>query len=107
MTLHESPHTTRERRQRADGRRSRDTILDAAARLATVEGLDGLSIGNLAAQTGMSKSGLYAHFMSKEELQLATIDRATEIFDAEVLEPARARGAGLGLLAGLARGCLE
>ena len=102
MTIHESPHTARERRQRADGRRSRDTILDAAARLATVEGLEGLSIGNLAAQTGMSKSGLYAHFMSKEELQLATIDRATEIFDAEVLEPARARGEGLRLLWGLA-----
>ncbi len=91
----EAPH---ERRQRADGRRSRDAILDAAARLATVDGLDGLSIGNLAEHTGMSKSGLYAHFKSKEELQIATIERATEIFAAEVLRPAHARGEGLRLL---------
>ena len=49
-------------------------------KLATVEGLDGLSIGRLAEHTGMSKSGLYAHFGSKEELQLATIDAASEMF---------------------------
>ena len=47
-----------------------------AARLATVEGLNGLSIAGLADHIGMSKSGLYAHFKSKEELQLATIDTA-------------------------------
>ena len=75
------------RRQRADGERSRQTILRAAANLATVEGLDGLSIGNLAAHIGMSKSGLYAHFGSKEELQLATVETAREIFEAEVAEP--------------------
>ena len=62
------------RKARADGERSRHTILDAAARLATTEGLEGLSIGHLADHIGMSKSGLYAHFGSKEELQLATID---------------------------------
>jgi AcrR family transcriptional regulator len=84
-----------QRRQRADGRRSRDAILDNAARLATVEGLEGLSIGRLAEDTGMSKSGLYAHFTSKEELQLATIERAQEIFEAEVLSPARAKADGL------------
>src|SRR6476661_7141574 len=84
-----------ERRQRADGRRSRDAILDNAARLATVEGLEGLSIGRLAEHTGMSKSGLYAHFTSKQELQLATIERAQEIFEAEVLNPARAEADGL------------
>ena len=65
-------------------------ILQAAARLATVEGLDGLTIGRLAAETGMSKSGLFAHFGSKEELQLATIGRAEEIFEEDVLEPALA-----------------
>jgi AcrR family transcriptional regulator len=54
-----------------------------------VEGLDGLSIGRLAEHIGMSKSGLYAHFGSKEELQLATIDTAAEIFVREVVEPAR------------------
>jgi AcrR family transcriptional regulator len=84
-----------QRRQRADGRRSRDAILDNAARLATVDGLEGLSIGSLAEHTGMSKSGLYAHFTSKEDLQLATIERAQEIFEAEVLSPARAKADGL------------
>jgi AcrR family transcriptional regulator len=66
--------------------------------LATVDGLEGLSIGNLANRTGMSKSGLYAHFRSKEELQLATIGRATEIFQREVLDPAHREGEGVRLL---------
>jgi AcrR family transcriptional regulator len=77
-----------QRRPRADGERSRRTILDAAAKLATVEGLEGLSIGRLADHIGMSKSGLYAHFGSKEELQLAAIDTAAAIFEAEVTGPA-------------------
>ncbi len=76
------------RRRRSDGERSRRTILLTAARLATVEGLDGLTIGRLAAATGMSKSGLFAHFGSKEELQLATIGAAEEIFAEDVLRPA-------------------
>jgi AcrR family transcriptional regulator len=83
------------RRRRSDGERSRRTILDAAARLATVEGLDGLSIGRLANEIGMSKSGLYAHFGSKEELQLATIAAAQEVFDADVVDPALEVGEGL------------
>src|SRR5262249_32288913 len=70
------------------GQASRATILLAAARLATTRGLDGLSIGDLAAEVGMSKSGLYAHFKSKEELELATIETAVAIFDREVLQPA-------------------
>jgi AcrR family transcriptional regulator len=79
--------TTPQRRSRSDGERSRKTILRAAANLATIDGLEGISIGNLAAHIGMSKSGLYAHFGSKEELQLATVDTAQAIFDAEVVEP--------------------
>jgi AcrR family transcriptional regulator len=75
------------RRQRADGERSRRKILQAAAELATVEGLDGLSIGRLADEVGMSKSGLYAHFRSKEELQLATVETASRILDEEVVAP--------------------
>lgn len=82
-------------RTRADGERSRRTILDAAARLATVEGLEGLSIGRLAQAIGMSKSGLYAHFESKQELQLATIAAADEVFAAEVVQPAMAATEGL------------
>ena len=80
------------RKPRSDGQRSREAILSASAKLATVEGLRGLTIGGLAEATGMSKSGLYAHFGSKEELQLATIDAADEIFEAEVVAPATASG---------------
>jgi AcrR family transcriptional regulator len=91
------------RRRRSDGERSRSVILHTAARLATMEGLDGLTIGRLAAETGMSKSGLFAHFGSKEELQLATIATAAEVFEEEVLRPAlqeegRARVEALGEL---------
>lgn len=95
-----------ERRRRADGERTRRTILDAAARLATVEGLDGLSIGRLAQSTGMSKSGLFAHFGSKEELQLATISAAEDVFQVEVLTPAMAEPAGLARLRALSDGFL-
>jgi AcrR family transcriptional regulator len=86
MTTSET--TVTRRRQRADGQRSRQAILKGASELATVEGLDGLSIGRLADHIGMSKSGLYAHFGSKEELQLATIDAAQEVFEREVTDPA-------------------
>jgi AcrR family transcriptional regulator len=83
------------RRRREDGERSRAAILEAAAQLATVEGLDGLSIGRLAEVVGMSKSGLFAHFGSKEELQLATIDTASETYAAEVVLPALAEPTAL------------
>ena len=76
------------RHTRADGERTRAAILRAAASLATLEGLEGLSIGHLAAAIGMSKSGLYAHFGSKQELQLATVDEAERIFNEEVVQPA-------------------
>src|SRR3954447_13626233 len=79
---------TAQRRTRSDGERSRATILSAAAKLATVDGLEGLSIGRLADHIGMSKSGLYAHFGSKEELQLAAIETASAIFEADVIAPA-------------------
>jgi AcrR family transcriptional regulator len=87
--------TTKERKKRADGERSRNAILREAAQLATVEGLAGLSIGRLAEAVGMSKSGLFAHFGSKEELQLATIDTASAIFKEEVLDPAEAAQTGI------------
>src|SRR3954447_16364597 len=76
------------RRRRSDGERSRTAILDEAARLATVEGIGGLSLGRPADAVGMSKSGLFAHFGSQEEVQLATIERADEISPPQVLEPA-------------------
>jgi AcrR family transcriptional regulator len=81
------------RKLRADGEESRRKILLAAANLATTRGLEGLSIGELAEHIGMSKSGLYAHFKSKEELELATIETAADIFERDVLLPAgKSRG---------------
>lgn len=93
--------TTSTRRTRSDGERSRAAILRAAANLATVDGLEGISIGNLAAHIGMSKSGLYAHFRSKEQLQLETVDTALQIFNAEVVEPAETIADPLGRLRAL------
>jgi AcrR family transcriptional regulator len=76
------------RKRRSDGERSRNAILQEAARLATIEGIGGLSISRLADAVGMSKSGLFAHFGSKQELQLATMEAASAIFTEHVLEPA-------------------
>ena len=83
---------------RPKGQRTKAAILTEAARLATVDGLDGLSIGGLATAIGMSKSGLYAHFGSKEDLQLATIASARETFIAEVFVPALDAPQGIGRL---------
>ncbi len=88
------------RRQTA-GERSRQTILETAAQLATVEGLEGLSIGRLADAVGMSKSGLYAHFRSKLELQLATIATASDVFQREVVDPGQAAPPGTGRILAL------
>ena len=66
----------------------RDAILERAVELASEEGLEGLTIGRLSSELGLSKSGLFGHFGSKEELQLAAIDAATAIFFREVVEPA-------------------
>ena len=102
----ETPRT-RLRRTRSDGERSYRLILDAAAMLATVEGLDGLSIGRVATEVGMSKSGIFAHFASKEELQLAAVGAAEEIFAAEVLAPAMDAEEGLARLETLCEGYLS
>ena len=72
----------------AQGDRSRRAILEEAVHLASAEGLEGLTIGRLASETGMSKSGLFAHFGSKEDLQLATIEAARNIFIEAVIRPA-------------------
>src|SRR3954468_1779068 len=95
------------RRRRADGERSRAAILREAARLATVEGLDGLSLARLADAVGMSRSGLFAHFGSKEELQLATVDAASAIFEELVIEPAGEATAGLPRLRAYIEGFLD
>jgi AcrR family transcriptional regulator len=80
--------TAANKARRAQGDRSRQAILEVAVHLASVEGLDGLTIGRLASETGMSKSGLFAHFGSKEDLQLATVDAARSIIIERVIRPA-------------------
>jgi AcrR family transcriptional regulator len=77
------------------GQRTRDGILRAAVNLASVEGLEGLTIGRLADELKMSKSGLFAHFGSKEDLQLATVEMARQIFVQHVVRPALAEPAGM------------
>ena len=72
------------------GDRTRARILDEAVELASVQGLGGLTIGPLAERLGLSKSGLFAHFQSKEALQIETLDRAADLFRADVTEPLRA-----------------
>lgn len=89
--MDDAPDVTK-RRVRADGERTRRVILDTAVRLATVEGLDGLSIGTLARATELSKSGVYAHFDSKAALQLATVDSARALFIDVVVAPALRQG---------------
>ncbi len=80
--------TAASKARRAQGDRSRKAILEVAVHVASAEGLEGLTIGRLAGETGMSKSGLFAHFGSKEDLQLATIDAARNIFIEKVIRPA-------------------
>jgi AcrR family transcriptional regulator len=100
--------TSQPKRTRAPGRRSRARIVEQAARLATVEGLEGLSIGRLAEVTGIPKSSVYALFGSKEDLQLATIDAARSSFVAEVVQPALgSTDAGLERLLALCDGYLS
>jgi AcrR family transcriptional regulator len=72
------------------GERTRAAILDHAVDLASVEGLEGLTIGRLASDLEMSKSGLFRHFGSKQDLQLATVGAARDRFVAMVLQPASA-----------------
>jgi AcrR family transcriptional regulator len=80
---------TRENEGATKGERTRAAILDRAVDLASVEGLEGLTIGRLASELGMSKSGLFRHFGSKQDLQLATVAAAADRFRAMVIEPAR------------------
>ena len=77
------------------GERTRESILRAAVDLASLEGLEGLTIGRLASELKMSKSGLFAHFGSKQDLQLATVDMASEIFKEKVVLPALAESKGM------------
>jgi AcrR family transcriptional regulator len=89
------------------GERTRQSILDRAVDLASLEGLEGLTIGRLAEELKMSKSGLFAHFGSKEELQIATIDAAAKRFIAEIYSPALQEPRGYPRLLAICRSWLS
>jgi AcrR family transcriptional regulator len=80
------------------GERTRAAILDAALRIVSKSGLDGLTIGTLADATGMSKSGLFAHFGSREELLLAVLAHGQAQFSEVVFQPAMAKPRGIARL---------
>jgi AcrR family transcriptional regulator len=89
------------------GDETRRAVLRCAVDLASVEGLDGVTIGRLAQELSISKSGLFAHFGSKEELQLATIRAARAIFAQAVVTPALEQPAGMARVRALLDGWLE
>jgi AcrR family transcriptional regulator len=107
MSLPNAAREPRRRAVRAAGERSRRQVLRQAARLATIDGLDGLSVGRLAEASGMPKSSVYQLFGSKEDIQLATIDTARESFIAEVVAPALAGREGRARLLALCLGYLS
>lgn len=76
------------------GALTRERIITRAVELASTDGLRGLSLGRLADATGMSKSGLFAHFRSKEELQLQVLDATIDAFKRQVVDPAIATPTG-------------
>lgn len=93
--------------RRSDGEQTHRVILEAATRLASIEGLGSLTFGRLASELGLTKSGVFAHFRSKEQLQQATIDAAQEVFQREVLAPGSAASEGLARLRSLCEAYLS
>lgn len=81
--------------RRSDGQQTHAAVLDAAMRLASIEGLGSLTIGRLARELGISKSGVFAHFRSKQRLQQETIQAAEGVFAREVVTPGLAAPEGL------------
>ncbi len=77
------------------GIKTRERILRKATQLASIEGLEGITVGRLAEALGLSKAGLFAHFGSKEALQLAIIEDARLVFMGKVIEPAEQMPEGL------------
>jgi len=80
---------------REDATKTRRDILSVATDVASAEGLEGLSIGRLANELGLSKTGIFAHFGSKQLLQLATVDSARQIFLERVIQPALEHDRGI------------
>jgi AcrR family transcriptional regulator len=84
--------------EQSRGSQTRDAIVSRAVEIASLEGLGSLTIGRLASDLRMSKSGLFVHFGSKQKLQLATIERAREIFHQKVIFPAESAPKGIARL---------
>lgn len=80
--------------RRSDGQQTHEAILDTAMRLASIEGLEGLSFGRVARELDITKSGVFAHFRSKQHLQRETMDAAIEVFEHEVVTPGMAARPG-------------
>lgn len=93
--------------RRARGDATRRRILERAADMASVDGLHGLSLGNLAGAVGNSKSGIATLFGSKETLQLATVDAASAVFQRHVVDPARQLPYSMERVATLLRNALD
>jgi AcrR family transcriptional regulator len=93
--------------RRSDGEETYRRILDHAMRLASIEGLGSLTIGRLARELDLSKSGVFAHFRSKQRLQEETIAAASEVLEREVLEPGLAAPEGLPRLESLCEAYLS
>jgi AcrR family transcriptional regulator len=89
------PGRSREGKALHKGQQTKAAIVDAALGLATQIGLEGLSIGALAEVTQMSKSGVFAHFGSREELQISVVREYHQRFEQEVFFPALAEARGL------------
>jgi AcrR family transcriptional regulator len=89
------------------GEMTRVAILDAALQLAATDGLDGITIGMLAERLGMSKSGVFAHFGSREDLQITVLKTYEERFALAVLKPALAQARGLPRLRAIVNNWLE
>jgi AcrR family transcriptional regulator len=81
--------------RRERGARTRTAVLDAAVATASVAGLDGMSLAQLAGELGVSKSGLFAHWPDKQQLQLDVVDRARQQWTERIVEPALRRPRGL------------
>lgn len=94
-------------RRRSDGEQTHVAILESAMRVGSVEGLAALTIGRLARELDVSKSGVFAHFRSKQRLQQETIAAAREVFEREVLEPGMAASEGLARLRSLCEAYLS
>ncbi|WP_327412527.1 TetR/AcrR family transcriptional regulator [Streptomyces sp. NBC_01233] len=89
------------------GNQTRRTVLERTMNVASVDGLEGLSLRKIAADLGLSKSGVFALFGSKEDLQLATLRAAVDVFVDQVVRPVRAEPAGLAKVWRMCKGWLD